>query len=127
MNKQGLGPAPRRGIAWSEFLKSQAKGALACDFFTVTTVWLRTIHVLFFIEIGSRKVHVIGCTAHPNGGWVTQQARNLMMGLNEDVPFDLIIHDRDAKFSGSFDEVFRGQSIKPIRTPVRAPKANAFA
>jgi putative transposase len=99
---------------------------LACDFFTVQTVWLRTLYVLFFIELSSRRVHLAGVSAHPHSAWVTQQARNLVIEdrLGE-VRF--LLHDRDAKFSGPFDEVFRTEGVRVIRTPIRSPKANAFA
>jgi putative transposase len=120
-------PAPRRsGPSWREFLRQQAASVLACDFFTVETVSLRRYYVLFFIELGSRRVHLAGCTTNPTGAWVTQQARNLSFtGLLERTRF--LIHDRDSKFSASFDEVFRSEGIKLIHTPVRAPRANAFA
>jgi putative transposase len=99
---------------------------LACDFFTVETITLRRYYVLFFIELGSRRVHLAGCTTNPTGAWVTQQARNLSFtGLFERTRF--LIHDRDSKFSASFDEVFRSEGIKVIHTPVRAPRANAYA
>jgi putative transposase len=76
LRASGLGPAPRRsGPTWSEFLRSQAHSIMACDFFTVETVWLRTLYVLVFIELGSRRVHVTASTAHPSSAWVTQQAR----------------------------------------------------
>jgi putative transposase len=123
----GLTPAPRRsGPSWREFLRQQATSVLACDFFTVETITLRRYYVLFFIELGSRRVHLAGCTINPTGGWVTQQARNLgLTGVFEQTRF--LIHDRDSKFSASFDEVFRSECIKVIHTPVRAPRANAYA
>jgi putative transposase len=126
--REGLGPAPRRGPSWGEFLRSQAEGIWACDFFTVETAFLKTLYVLFFIEIGSRRLHVTTATANPNGTFVTQQARNLSFTLDERAePVRFLIHDRDAKFSGPFDEVLRSEGIRVIRTPVRSPKANAFA
>jgi putative transposase len=123
----GLTPAPRRvGPSWREFLRQQAASVLACDFFTVETITLRRYYVLFFIELGSRRVHLAGCTTNPTGAWVTQQARNLSFtGLLERTRF--LIHDRDTKFSAAFDEVFRSEGIKVIHTPVRAPQANAHA
>ena len=123
----GLGPAPRRGgPSWAEFLRAQASGIVACDFFTVETVWLRTLYVLFFIEHGSRRVRLAGVTAHPDGVWMRQQARNLAVEERlENVRF--LLHDRDAKFSGPFDEILRGEGVRVIKTPVRAPKANAVA
>lgn len=97
---------------------------LAADFFTVETVLLRTLYVLFFIELSTRRVYVTGATAHPDSAWVTQQARNLAIdGRLEGVRF--LVHDRDAKFSGPFDEVFETEGAEVILTPIRAPKANA--
>ncbi len=123
----GLKPAPRRsGPSWREFLHQQAASVLACDFFTVETITLRRYYVLFFIEVGSRRVHLAGCTTNPTGAWVTQQARNLSFtDVLERTRF--LIHDRDTKFSGSFDEVFHSEGIKTIQTPIRAPQANAYA
>jgi transposase InsO family protein len=125
--RHGLGPAPRRGgPTWTEFLRSQASGILACDFFTVETIRLKTLFVLFFIELSTRRVHVMGATAHPHSAWVTQQARNLAVEERlGSVRF--LLRDRDAKFSGPFDEVFATENVRVIRTPIRAPKANAFA
>ena len=78
LGRHGLGPAPRRGgVSWRGFLRQQAASVLACDFFTLETVWLKTLYVLFFIELGTRRVHLGNCTANPDGGWLTQQARNL--------------------------------------------------
>jgi len=127
LRRLGLGPAPRRGgPSWTEFLRAQAQGILACDFFTVETVWLRTLYVLFFIEHGSRSVRLAGVTPHPDGGWMLQRARNLAVEEQlESVRF--LIHDRDAKFSGPFDEILRGEGVRVVKTPVRAPKANAVA
>ena len=99
---------------------------LACDFFTVETISLRRFYVLFFIELESRRVHFAGCTANPTGSWVTQPARNLSFaGLLERMRF--LIHDRDSKFTASFDEVFGSEGIRVIHTPIRAPQANAYA
>ena len=123
----GLGPSPRRdGPSWSEFLRAQASGIVACDFFTVETVWLRTLYVLFWIEHGSRRVRLAGVTPNPDGPWVTQQARNLALeeGLGN-VRF--LIHDRDSKFCGPFGTVLRSEGVRVIETPVRAPRANAVA
>jgi transposase InsO family protein len=125
--RHGLHPAPlRAGPTWAEFLRSQAAGILATDFFTVETIRLKTLYVLFFIELQSRRVHVVGVTAHPDSAWVTQQARNLAIDERlGDVRF--LVRDRDAKFSGPFDEVLETEGIRVIRTPIRAPRANAFA
>jgi putative transposase len=117
-----LGPAPRpSGPSWREFLRQQAASMLACDFFTVETISLRRFYVLFFIELENRRAHLAGCTTNPTGAWVTQQARNLSFtDLFERVRF--LIHDRDSKFSGAFDEIFRSEGIKVIHTPTRAPQ-----
>jgi putative transposase len=101
---------------------------LACDFFTVDTVWPRRLYVLFFIEHDTRRVHLAGVTAHPDGAWVAQQARNLLLALGErgrQVQF--LVRDRDVKFSRSFDDVFRSEGAEVLRTPVQAPNANAYA
>jgi putative transposase len=122
-----LGPAPRRtGPSWREFLQAQAGSILACDFFTVETVFLHRYYVLFFIEHGSRRVWLAGCTSNPDGGWITQQARNLGLAFAEPQT-RFLIRDRDSKYSGPFDEVFRSEQIRILQTPVRAPKANAIA
>jgi transposase InsO family protein len=123
----GLGPAPRRtGPTWSQFLRAQAGGVLATDFFTVETIRLKTLYVLFFIELATRRVHIAGVTEHPDSAWVTQQARNLVIdgALDEAT---VLVHDRDSKYSGPFDEVFRTEGVEIVRTPFRAPRANAFA
>ncbi|HVO71399.1 MAG TPA: integrase core domain-containing protein [Aggregatilineaceae bacterium] len=100
---------------------------LACDFFTVETLFLQTIYVLVFIEIGSRRVHFAGCTAHPNGAWVEQQARQLMWALADREPnVRFLIRDNDKKSTEAYDTVFRSEGIDVISTPARAPKANAF-
>src|SRR5450830_274806 len=124
-----LGSAPRRtGPTWTEFLRAQASGVIACDFFTVETAWLRTLYVLVFIELGSRRIHLSPSTVHPDSAWVTQQARNLAMNLDgRSSPVRFLIRDRDTKFSWSFDEVLRSEGMRVIRTPVRAPNANAHA
>jgi putative transposase len=123
----GSGPAPRcSGMSWQQFLRQQAASMLACDFFTIETISLRRFYVLIFIELKSRRVHLAGCTTNPTGAWVTQQARNLSFtGVFERMRF--LIHDRDSKFTAGFDEVFRSEGIRVIRTPIRAPQANAYA
>jgi len=123
----GLEPAPRRdGPSWSEFLRSQAEAVWAGDFFSIETAFLRTLYVLFFIEVGTRRLHFTSSTRNPSGEFVAQQARNLAMdGELEGVAF--LIRDRDAKYTGAFDEVFISEGARVIKTPVRAPKANAFA
>ena len=127
LRRSGFGPAPRRrGPSWREFLRAQAQGMLACDFFTVETAWLRTLYVLFFVEHGSRRVHLAGVTANPDDVWMRQQARNLAIEERlEHVRY--LVHDRDAKFSGPFDELIRSEGVRVIETPVRAPQANAIA
>src|SRR5450759_3446429 len=128
LRSHGIEPAPRRGPTWSQFLKAQASGIIACDFFTVETALLKTLYVLFFIEIGSRRVRVSVATSSPNSVFVTQQARNLAMCLSDEgASVKFLIRDRDAKFSRSFDDVFASEGIRVIRTPIRAPNANAFA
>ncbi len=127
LRRNGLGPAPRRtGPSWTEFLRSQAHAILAFDFFTVETAWLRTLYVLVVIELGSRRVQILGVTSNPHSAWVTQQARNLALGERlHDIRF--VVRDRDAKFSGPFDEVCRSEDVRVIRTLIQASKANAFA
>jgi putative transposase len=101
---------------------------IAVDFFTVETVGLQRLYVLFFIELGSRPVHLANCTANPTGAWVTQQARQLTWTLpGRSTPLRFLIRDRDSKFTPNFDTVLRSEGIEIIRTPVRAPKANAIA
>ena len=101
---------------------------LAVDFFTVETISLQRLYVLFFIELGSRRVHLAGCTANPTGAWVTQQARQFAWTLQErPASFRFLIRDRDSKFTRDFDAIFASEGIKIIKTPVRAPKANAIA
>jgi hypothetical protein len=109
--RHGLDPAPRRAATtWRAFLRQQAAGIVACDFFTVDTVWLRRLYVLFVIELDTRRVHLAGVTANPDGQWVAQQARNLLLVLGEQGRrARFVLHDRDAKFSRSFDDVFRGE------------------
>jgi putative transposase len=127
LRQAGLGPAPRReGPSWSTFLRDQTRGVLACDFFSVETIRLRRLYVLFFFELTSRRVHLAGITAHPKGPWVVQQARNFAMG-HDLTSFGSLIRDRDTKFTPAFDAVFTAEGVRVIRTPVRAPKANAFA
>jgi putative transposase len=115
-------------MTWREFIRRHRQSVLAVDFFTVDTIWLQRLYVLFFIELGSRRVHLAGCTPTPTAAWATQQARQLTWTLadrSESVRF--LIRDRDQKFTTSFDEVFRAEQIEVIRTPVRAPQSNAVA
>jgi transposase InsO family protein len=129
LREAGLGPAGRRGgLPWREFIRRQAASMIACDFFTVETVALRRIYVLFFIELQSRRVRLTGLTENPGGAWVAQQARNLAWSLQErEAPLRFLIHDHDRKFTAAFDEVFRGEGLEIVCTPIRAPKANAIA
>jgi hypothetical protein len=128
LRSHGIGPAPRRGLTWNEFLKAQAQGIIACDFFTVETALLKTLYVLFFLEIVTRRVRVTVSTSGPESAFVTQQARNLAMNLSaEGASTRFLIRDRDAKFSRSFADVFASEGIRVARTPIRAPNANAFA
>jgi putative transposase len=125
----GLDPAPRRsGPTWHQFLSAQAHTILAVDFAHVDTVFLRRLYILVVIEHGRRRVHLAGITAHPTGAWATQQARNLLVDLgNRADRFRFLIRDRDSKFTAAFDAVFTGADIRTIRTPIRAPRANAIA
>jgi putative transposase len=125
----GIEPAPRRlESSWKEFLRRQAASIIECDFLTVDTVFVKRLYVLFFIELASRRVHIAGITANPDGAWVTRQARNLLMQLDdEDVRPHFLVRDRDSKFRREFDEVFRSERIRVIKAPVRAPKARAHA
>jgi len=128
LQQTGIDPAPRRSSeTWRHFLRVQATGIVACDFFTVDTVLLRRLYALVFIEIATRQVYLGGITANPTGEWATQQARNIIETFVERTePIRFLIHDRDSKFTAAFDEVFRSEGIRTIRTPVRAPRANAF-
>jgi putative transposase len=129
LRRYGLGPAPRRtGPTWAQFLRAQAEGVVACDFFTVETIRLQTLYVLFFLQLSTRRVVAAGVTANPDSAWVTQQARNAVMDLSDrGVSIKFLLRDRDAKFTRSFDEVFRSEGVQVLRTPIQAPKANAYA
>jgi putative transposase len=123
----GVAPAPERGrSSWRAFVRAQAASMLACDFLTIETAFLQRIYVLF-ISLARRRIEFIACTPNPDGHWAAQQARNLVMQLAEQQPFRFLVHDRDSKFTHAFDEVFRSEGMRVIRTPVQAPNANAHA
>jgi putative transposase len=128
LRRNGFGPAPRGdGPSWTEFLRAQAEGILACDFFSVETAFLQTLYVLFFIDVGTRRVHVMTSTRNPDAGYTTQQARNLCMAGEPPTAVRFLIRDRDSKFTRSFDAVFGSEGARVILTPIRSPKANAYA
>jgi putative transposase len=130
LKRHNIPPAPDRdgSPSWRHLMKHYKEQMLACDFFTVETLFLQTIYVLFFIEVGSRRLHFAGCTTNPDENWVSQQARQIVWNLETRTPsLRFLIHDRDGKFPTSFDTVFRSEGYKVIRTPVRAPNANSHA
>lgn len=133
LSRAGIPPSPRRvQLSWRSFLRQHGSTILACDFFTVDTavdtVRLRRLYVLFFTSIGTRRVEYIATTGKPDTAWMTQQARNLLMSLDDRGQRPrFLIHDRDTKFSRAFDAIFRSEGIEIGRTPIRAPNANAYA
>ena len=130
LQRHRIPPAPERepSPSWRHLMTHCKDQLLACDFFTVETLFLHTLYVLVFVEIGTRRIHFAGCTAHPDNAWVTQQARQVMWELEDREPgIRFLIRDNDKKFTQSFDTVFRAEGIDVIRTPFRAPNANAYA
>jgi putative transposase len=129
LKEHGIVPAPRRpGSTWRSFLRTQASHIVATDFFAVDTVTLKRLYVLFFIELGRRRVWITGVTDHPHGPWVTQQARNVTTDLEEKgVQIDFLLRDRDTKYVSSFDTVFTSAGAQVLQTPFRTPNANAHA
>jgi putative transposase len=131
--RNGLRPAPRRAsVAWRAFLHAQASAILATDFFTVETVHLKTLYVLFLIELHTRRVRLVGVTDHPNGLWVVQRARELSMGREAETTAGtsaprFLVRDRDSKFTRAFDDILASDGIQIIKTPIQAPNANAYA
>jgi len=128
LRQAGVSPAGARAqLSWRDFLRPMpTRSSLV-----TSSLWRRFGADAFMcsssLELGSRRVHFAGCTANPDGRWTTQQARQLAWSLSERAPARFLIHDRDSKFSRAFDEVFRSEGVEIIRTPFRAPKANAFA
>jgi putative transposase len=130
LDRHGIPPAPQRGgsSSWRHLMTHYKYQILACDFFTIETLFLKTLYVLFFIDLGTRQMYFAGCTEHPTKAWVTQQARQMVWQLEDrETPVRFLIHDRDTKFTQSFDTVFKSEKMKSIRTPYCAPNANAFA
>lgn len=130
LNRHGIQPAPVRhgSIGWKHLMAHYKDQILACDFFTIETIWLKIIYVLFFIELGSRRVYLAGVTSNPNQIWITQQARQLVWKLDDNERnLKFLIHDNDTSFSKAFDAVFKSEGFHIVKTPFQAPNANAYA
>ena len=129
LQRRGLPPAPerrQRSSTWRAFLRRHEGAVLACAFFTVETLFLTTLYVLFFVELATRRVLLAGCTAHPTAAWVTQQARHVSWQLQDgELTARYLLHDRDSKFVLGFDTVFGSEGVEVVKTPYRAPTANA--
>ncbi|HEY0693086.1 MAG TPA: helix-turn-helix domain-containing protein [Kribbella sp.] len=128
LDAAGIDPAPRRdGPTWRQFLTAQALAILACDFFTVETVFLKRVYVLVFIEHDTRRLHLAGLSSPLTGAWAVQQARNLGMELGRRTEtLKFLIHDRDLIFTRAFNEVFEAEDLKIIRAAAHAPRMNAY-
>jgi putative transposase len=127
LHAAGIDPVPRRaGPTWREFLAAQARAIIACDFLVVETALLKHLHVLVFIEHGTRRLHLAGVTAHPTGAWAAQQARNLTMDLGDRLgTLRFLIHDLDPVFTTAFAEVFKAERLRMITTLPKTPRMNA--
>jgi putative transposase len=119
-NPPGGGSRDQR---WATFVRNHAKAIVACDFFVSITPTFRVLYVFAAMEIGSRRILHFNVTDHPTAEWTTQQFREI---LADPHPYRFVVHDRDSIFSSSLDSSLKDFGVRPIRTPIRAPKANAF-